>query len=143
VVQISSFSGRNKILTLPSGIALAILARLFKSLRPIMKNSLRHIFSLLLLGALCAFPVHADDLTPTQVAALYLKAILEDNLESVQKINHYLHEGSNGEDTLDFEWIEFLKSYTINGMMEDFMDGEGTTLPELEPYTLGVLYRHV
>jgi len=104
-----------------------------------MKNILRHALSpFLLASALFALPAHADDLTPAQVADLYLKAMIDIDLASAQKLNDYLREGPNGEDTLSLEMLKNLKSFTIDNMMEGFMSdsGPGTEMPELKPHAL-------
>lgn len=103
-----------------------------------MKNLLRHILSPLLLGsALLALPAHADDLTPEQVADLYLKTLIGVDLESAQKINDYLREDQNGEDALNLETLKNIRSFSIDGMTEGFMDaGPGSDMPGLKPHAL-------
>jgi len=104
-----------------------------------MKNFLRHLLSPLLLGSmLFAFPAHADDLTPTQVADLYLKAVLEGNLESAQKLNDYLREGPDGVDVLGLEILKNFRHLAIDSLMKVFMSesGPGAVMPELKPHAL-------
>jgi len=103
-----------------------------------MQSFLRPLlFTLLLGGALLALPVHAEDLTPTQVADLYLKITVEADLESAQKLNDYLREDLNGENVIILERFKNIRSTFIDGTVEDFMEvGLNNTMSELKPHVL-------